>query len=56
MSDAVDHATQATANTDLTDHVWRFEQLVALNSDRLRRIELLLAEIEADDRPSASQD
>jgi hypothetical protein len=32
--------------------VWQFEQLVNEHSDRLRRIELLLDEIAADDKPA----
>jgi hypothetical protein len=47
----------ATASREeLTSHVRRFEELVYEHSDRLRRIELLLDEIAADDAPGADQD
>lgn len=44
------------ANEELASYVWRFEQLVADHSTRLRRIELLLDEIAADDKPVALDD
>jgi hypothetical protein len=40
------------ARAELGLHVERFEQLVSEHSDRLRRIELLLDEIAADDKPA----
>jgi hypothetical protein len=42
-------AAFSPANQQLASEVWRFEQLVSEHSDRLRRIELLLEEIAADD-------
>ena len=41
-----------SAREQIASNVWRFEQLVAENNDRLRRIELLLDEIAADDKPA----
>lgn len=41
-----------SARDELACNVRRFEQLVAENNDRLRRIELLLDEIAADDKPA----
>ena len=40
------------ARTELALRVERFEQLVSEHSDRLKRIELLLDEIAADDKPA----
>jgi hypothetical protein len=45
-------AASKAARTELAEHVERFEQLVSEHSDRLRRIELLLEEIAADDKPA----
>jgi hypothetical protein len=47
-------ADSATARGELALHVERFEQLVSEHSDRLKRIELLLDEIAAEDKPAES--
>jgi hypothetical protein len=49
-SDCITASTAARA--ELALHVERFEQLVSEHSDRLKRIELLLDEIAADDKPA----
>jgi hypothetical protein len=49
-------STAATATrAELASHVRRFEELVYEHSDRLRRIELLLDEIAADDVPTSDR-
>jgi hypothetical protein len=51
-----DGITASTAaRAELSLHVERFEQLVSEHSDRLRRIELLLDEIAADDKPAVGR-
>jgi hypothetical protein len=52
MAETSSTTASTSASEQLASHVWRFEQLVAENNDRLRRIELLLDEIAADDEPS----
>ena len=46
----------AATRAELASHVRRFEELVYEHSGRLRRIELLLDEIAADEAPGADQD
>lgn len=49
-TDCITASTAARA--ELALHIERFEQLVSEHSERLRRIELLLDEIAADDEPA----
>jgi hypothetical protein len=52
MTENAQGAALTASREELAAQVWRFEQLVDEHTERLRRIELLLDEIAADDKPA----